>query len=339
MISVKKLAEIIQAEIIGDQNLVLKAPNRIEFAQEGEITFLRDSKYLSLLPDSKASAVVTRKELVDTSLNITWLVVKDPYLSFVWVLEVFFPKVVPDFKQHEYKAETSSVIAPSARIGQNVYIGHQSQIAENSVLYPRVFVGNRVQIGKNATIYPGAIILDDTIIGNNCVIHSGAVIGTDGFGFVPNSDGVFQKIPQMGNVIIEDNVEIGANVCIDRATLGSTLIHEGVKLDNLIQVGHNVQIGAHTVIAAQAGIAGSCRIGEQNMIGGQAGFVPSVETAKGVKVNAQSGVPKSIKKENVSVTGSPAEPYMEFYRKQVFINNLEKEIRLLKEQIKALKEK
>ncbi|HZH68302.1 MAG TPA: UDP-3-O-(3-hydroxymyristoyl)glucosamine N-acyltransferase [Chitinophagales bacterium] len=336
-IKVKELAKLIQAEVIGDDHLVLHAPNRIEYAQEGEVTFLRDAKYQSAMSESKASAIITTSALVNRSLDVTWLVVEDPYLAFAWVLEAFYPKKEVKFRQHQFTIEPSAQIAENVQIGAGAYVGQDSSVGSNTIVYPQVYIGNRVKIGTHVILYPGAKILDDTIIGNNCIVHAGAVIGADGFGFVVDPAGMYQKIPQMGNVIIEDEVEIGANTCIDRATLGSTIVKQGVKLDNLIQVGHNSQIGEHTVIAAQTGIAGSCQIGPQNMIGGQVGFAPYVITEKGVKINAQSGVSKSILKEKASMTGTPALPYMTFNRRQVLINKLEGEIKNIKEELKAIK--
>lgn len=335
MISVSELSGIINAKVIGDGDLLLNAPNRIEYAQQGEVTFLQHAKYQQILSACKASAIVTTQALTDTSLPFVWLVVEDPYLAFARVVEAFFPKKKPDFQSHQYYAEPGVILGENVQVGSGAYIGANSGIGSNTVIYPQVYIGNRVSIGENVTLYPGVKILDDTIIGNHCTIHAGAVIGADGFGFAPKADGSYQKIPQMGNVVIEDNVEIGANACIDRATLGSTIIRKGVKLDNLIQVGHNVQIGSNTVIAAQSGIAGSCQIGENNMIGGQVGFAPHLKTASGVKINAQSGISKSILKEGMTMTGTPAQPYMDYNRAQVFLKNFEREIKLLKEEIKS----
>lgn len=326
MISVRELADKIGAEVIGDSLRLLSGPNRIELAREGEITFLQHSKYLPLLAESKASAILTSAKFVDTSLPFTWLVVEDPYLVFAIVVDIFSPQQKPNFSHHtSYFIEKSAELAEYVQVGAGVYIGNYSKIGYSSILYPQVYIGDKVQIGENVILYPGVKILNDTIIGNNCVIHAGAVIGSDGFGFAPRPDGSYQKIPQKGNVIIEDNVEIGANTCIDRAVLGSTIIKRGVKLDNLIQIGHNVQIGTNTVIAAQTGIAGSCQIGEYNQIGGQVGIAPHLITAKGVKINAQSGLSKSVINDGATMTGSPAMLYMDFNRSQVLRKQIEKD--------------
>jgi UDP-3-O-[3-hydroxymyristoyl] glucosamine N-acyltransferase len=324
LISTKELSEKLNARLIGDEHQMLSAPNRIEYAESGEITFLQHSRYSSSLSECKASAIITTKELMNTSLPFVWLVVDDPYMAFAHVLEIFFPKRSPEFKQHQYFSESNVQLGENLQIGQGVYIGQNSIIGDSTVIYPQVYIGNQVKIGENVTIYPGVKILDNSIIGNNCIIHAGAVIGADGFGFAPKSDGSFQKIPQMGNVVLEDSVEIGANTCIDRATIGSTIIRQNVKLDNLIQIGHNVIIGENTVIAAQTGIAGSCKIGTYNQIGGQAGFAPHVITESYVKVNAQSGVSKSILKEGAIMTGTPAQSYIDFNRTQIIIKNLQK---------------
>lgn len=324
LISVKDLSEQLNAKLIGDDQQMLSAPNRIEHAQKGEITFLQHSRYAALLTECKASAIITKKELVNDSLSFVWLVVDDPYLAFAQVLELFYSKKSPEFKQHQYFAEPNVQLGKNIQIGQGVYIGQNSIIGSDTVIYPQVYIGNQVKIGQKVVVFPGVKILDDSIIGDGCILHAGAVIGADGFGFAPKKDGSFLKIPQMGNVILEENVEIGANTCIDRATIGSTIIRQNVKLDNLIQIGHNVIIGENTVIAAQTGIAGSSQIGKYNQIGGQVGFAPHISTESHVKINAQSGVSKSILKKGAIMTGTPAQSYIDYNRTQVIIKNLQK---------------
>lgn len=333
MMKVQQIAEAIGAHVIGDVHREISGPNRIEFVQSGEITFLQHTKYSFLLGQCSATAIVTTQNLVNESLPFIWLVVKEPALAFAQVVELFYPKQNPVFHRHQYFKEASAQVKENTQIGFGVYIGKESTVGEGSILYPQVYIGNRVKIGRQVTIHAGAKILDDTIIGDRCIIHAGVVIGADGFGFVPKPDGTLQKVPQMGNVILEEDVEIGANACIDRAMLGSTILQKGVKLDNLVQIGHNVQIGAFTVIAAQTGIAGSSQIGKYNQIGGQAGIAPHISTARGVKINAQSGVSKSITKEGAIMTGTPAVPYMDFNRSQVFLKNLPKEIQSIKAEI------
>ncbi|MCZ2392800.1 MAG: UDP-3-O-(3-hydroxymyristoyl)glucosamine N-acyltransferase [Chitinophagales bacterium] len=324
MISVQTIAEKVGAQVIGDSQQIISRPNRIEFAQEGEISFIQHAKYLPLLSECKASAILTTSQFVDTKLPFTWLVVDNSYFAFAAVIDLFLPSQKPDFSHHTlFFIEKSAKIASQVQIGHGTYIGKETKIGEESVIYPQVYIGNHVQIGSNVMIYPGVKIMDNSIIGNDCIIHAGAVIGSDGFGFVVGSDGVHQKIPHKGNVILEDHVEIGANTCIDRAVLGSTIIKSGVKLDNLIQIGHNVQIGANTVIAAQTGVAGSCQIGENNQIGGQVGIAPHLLTAKDVKINGQSGLTKSVLTEGATMTGTPAQLYMEYNRSQVLRKKIE----------------
>ncbi|MCO5247774.1 MAG: UDP-3-O-(3-hydroxymyristoyl)glucosamine N-acyltransferase [Chitinophagales bacterium] len=320
----KELAALIQAQIIGDENLMISAPNRIEYARKGEITFLGKSQYISLLSECQASAIVAKSSMVNKDLPFTWLVVDEPYLAFAIIIEVFFPKRKPTFSNQSFYQAPTAQVDTNVQIGFGAYIGENSRVKSNAVIYPQVYIGERVTIGQNTVIHPGVKILDDTQIGDNCVIHSGAIIGSDGFGFIPQKDNSLHKIPQMGNVVIQSNVEIGANTCIDRASLGSTIIGKGVKLDNLIQIGHNVQIGQDTVIAAQTGIAGSCVIGERNQIGGQAGIAPSITTANDVKINAQSGVSRSIFTEGATVTGTPAESFVEHYRFLTYLKHLYK---------------
>jgi UDP-3-O-[3-hydroxymyristoyl] glucosamine N-acyltransferase len=238
-----------------------------------------------------------------------------------------------------------SHIAPSAKLAEEVYVGAFSYIGENvqigkgTKVFPNSFIGDNVVIGEACIIHPGVKIYHDCILQNNVIIHAGTVIGGDGFGFAPQADGSFKKVPQIGNVIIEDNVEIGANTTIDRATMGSTCIKAGAKLDNLIQIAHNVEIGPSTVIAAQAGVSGSTKIGSHVMIGGQAGLVGHIQIADGSKINAQSGVSKSLKEPYTSVTGSPAGDYASSLRSQAVFRNLpqlEKRLHELEQQIKQL---
>jgi len=337
MISVQELADIIGARIIGDTTIHLSAPNRIEFAEKGEVTFLNHSKYRAMAADCRASAIITKAALVDESLPVTWLVVPDPYAAFALAVSVFFPVQQPSFIKEGYTIHPAATVHHTVQLGAGVYVGSNSEISESVVLYPQVYIGEQVRIGEGTIIYPGAKILDGSVIGNHCIIHAGAVVGADGFGFAPLPDGSYRKIPQMGNVIIEDRVEIGANTCVDRATLGSTVIREGVKLDNLVQVGHNVQIGKNTVAAAQVGFAGSSIIGEQVQIGGQAGFAPHIKIAPYTRINAQSGVSKSVEREKSVMTGSPAVPYMEFNRAQAWIRKLESEIKRLETEINSIK--
>jgi UDP-3-O-[3-hydroxymyristoyl] glucosamine N-acyltransferase len=269
--------------------------------------------------------------------------VEDAYQAFAKLLE-FYNQV----KLNKSGIEEPNYIHKTAKIGDNpyigafVYIGYNVKIGHNVKLYPQVYIGDNVEIKDNTTIFSGAKIYSETIIGSNCTIHSGAVIGSDGFGFAPSENGLYQKIPQIGNVIIEDYVDIGACTTIDRATLGSTIIKKGVKLDNLIQIAHNVQIGENTVIAALTGVAGSTKIGKNCMIGGQVGITGHATIGDNVKIQAQSGVVGSLK-DNLVMQGSPAINYSDYFKSYVHfknlpqlvssVNNIEKEIKSLKEKL------
>ena len=263
------LASLLGGEVVGNPEVTVREFAKIEEAGKGMLTFLANPKYVKYLDQTEASVVLISKDLVPSKpVNPTLIVVDDAYKALAVLLE-FYQKM----GQERKGKEKYSYIHKSAKLGEDVYVGSFAYISENVVIgdnvkiFPHVFIGENVKIGKGTVIYSGVKIYHDTIIGENCIIHAGTVIGSDGFGFAPQQDGTYKKIAQIGNVIIEDDVEIGANCTIDRATMGSTIIRKGVKLDNLIQVAHNVEIGSNTVIAAQTGIAGSTKIGKNNMIG------------------------------------------------------------------------
>ncbi len=276
-------------------------------------------------------------------IGATLIKVKNAYEAFASLLQL-----VDQARPRKKGIHPTAVIETSAEIGKDVYIGPFVYIGENCVvgdecsLYPDVYIGDNTKLGKKCTLNPGVVIYRDCIIGDNCTVHAGSVIGSDGFGFAPQSETEFMKIPQLGNVILGDNVEIGANVTIDRATMGSTVIRKGVKLDNLIQVGHNVEIGENTVMAAQTGIAGSTKVGRNCMFGGQVGLSGHIKVADGTKIGAQSGIPGDIKKENSMLLGYPAIDHRDFMRSSIIfkrlpelyrkVEDLEKQIRLLKEE-------
>ncbi|MFZ1311537.1 MAG: UDP-3-O-(3-hydroxymyristoyl)glucosamine N-acyltransferase, partial [Chitinophagaceae bacterium] len=274
-------------------------------------------------------------------VNATLIRVPDAYTAFATLLSKY-----QEIKQQQLSGIQQPVfIAPTATYGQNVFIGAFAYLGENVVvgnntkIYPNVYVGDNVTLGENSILHPGVKIYHDCKVGNNVIIHAGTVIGSDGFGFAPQADGSFIKVPQIGNVVIEDNVEIGSNTTIDRATIGSTLIKSGAKLDNLIQIAHNVEVGNSTVIAAQAGISGSTKIGNGVMIGGQAGLAGHLHVADGSKINAQAGLGKSLKTPNTAVTGSPAYEYNKAIRSQSMARNLpelEKRVKELETIIKQL---
>jgi UDP-3-O-[3-hydroxymyristoyl] glucosamine N-acyltransferase len=333
----EQIAGILEGEIVGDPNVEVSRLSKIEEGSEGSLTFLSNPKYINYIYSTKASITIVNDTFVpEYPISTTLIKVADAYKAFSKLLE-FYNQV----KQNKSGIEQPSFISESAKYGENLYVGSFSYIADNVILgdnvkiYPNSFIGDNVTIGDNVIIFAGAKIYSETIIGNNCIIHSGVIIGADGFGYAPNEDGTYNKIPQIGNVIIEDDVEIGANSTIDRATLGSTIIRKGVKIDNQIQIAHNVEIGKNTVIAAQTGIAGSTKVGENCMIGGQVGIVGHLTIGNNVRIQAQSGVAGNIK-DNEVLQGSPTFGYSDFSKSYIHFKNLPKlvkEIEELKKQI------
>jgi len=333
----EQIAGILEGEIVGDSNVEVSRLSKIEEGTEGSLTFLSNPKYTNFIYTTKASITIVNDTFEPESpIDTTLIKVTDAYKSFSKLLE-FYNQV----KLNKSGIETPSFISESATYGENLYLGSFSYIGDNVTLgdnvkiYPGSFIGDNANIGHNVIIFAGAKIYSETVIGNNCTIHSGAVIGADGFGYAPNEDGTYDKIPQIGNVIIEDNVDIGANSTIDRATLGSTVIRTGVKIDNQVQIAHNVEIGRNTVIAAQTGIAGSTKLGENCMIGGQVGIVGHLTIGNNVRIQAQSGVASNIK-DNEVLQGSPTFGYSDFSKSYVHFKNLPKvvkEIEELKKQI------
>ena len=339
----KQIAEIINGTIEGEPDVAVSSFGKLEEAIEGQLAFLANPKYEEFLYTTRASIIIINTSLeVEHKLSATLIRVPDAYSSFAVILTAYSQMA----KANLTGIQQPSFIANSAKMGENVfvgaftYIGNNVVIGKNVKLYPQVYIGDNVIIGENTILYPGVKIHHDCVIGKSVSIHAGSVIGGDGFGFAPQDDGSFKKVPQIGNVLVEDNVEIGANTTIDRATLGSTIIKYGAKLDNLIQVAHNVEIGSNTVIAAQSGVSGSTKIGKNVMIGGQAGIVGHLQIADGTKINAQSGVAKSIKLPNTAVTGSPAYDYGQALRSQILSRNLpemEKRIKELEQMVEKLK--
>ncbi|MFN7099189.1 MAG: UDP-3-O-(3-hydroxymyristoyl)glucosamine N-acyltransferase [Flavobacterium sp.] len=333
----EQIAGILEGEVIGNANAEVSTLSKIEEGAEGSLTFLSNPKYQNYIYTTKASITIVNKSFkVDAPIETTLIKVDDAYASFTKLLE-FYNEV----KLNKTGIEQPSFIADNAKLGTNTYLGAFSYIGQNVVLgdnvkiYPNCFVGDNVVIGDNCVVFAGAKIYSETSIGNNCTIHSGAIIGADGFGFAPNPDGTYTKIPQIGNVVIEDNVDIGSCTTIDRATMGSTIIRKGVKLDNQIQVAHNVEIGENTVIAAQTGVAGSTKIGKNGMIGGQVGISGHLTIGNNVRIQAQSGVGRNIK-DNEVLQGSPTFGYNDFSKSYVHFKNLPKivaEIEELKKQI------
>ncbi len=317
------IADQINGTVVGDRNIDIFNISKIEEGSKGSLTFLANPKYTEFIYTTKASAAIVSSDFEPTErIELTLIKVKDPYSSFTTILELF-DKDLSKRKgiSQLTDVDKSSKISDSAFIGSFSSVGENSIIGEKCIIENQVFIGNNVKIGKGCLIYPGVKILDDTIIGQNCIIHSSTTIGSDGFGFAPNDDGSYKKIPQTGNVLIGDNVEIGSNSTIDRATLGSTIISNGVKLDNQIQVAHNVEIGENTAIAAQSGVAGSTKIGKNCMIGGQVGIIGHIKIGDNVKIQAQAGVTSNIES-NSRVTGTPAISYMNYNKSYVHFKNL-----------------
>jgi len=330
-----QIAMMISGRIEGNPGAAVSSFGKIEEAVPGQLAFLSNPKYEDYLYATAASIVIVNETLeLKKTTSATLIRVPDAYLAFATLLEKY-----QQLQQQQLTGIQQPVyIDATAKIGDHVFIGAFAYIGENVVLadgvkiFPNAYIGNNTIIGENSVIQPGVTIYHDIIIGKNVSIHAGTVVGSDGYGFAPQADGSYKKIPQMGNVIIEDDVEIGANTTIDRATMGSTLIKAGAKLDNLLQIAHNVEIGNNAIIAAQAGISGSAKIGNNVMIGGQAGIVGHIQIADGSKINAQSGVSKSIKIPNTTVTGSPAFDYTAALRSQAVSRNLPE----LEKRVKAL---
>jgi UDP-3-O-[3-hydroxymyristoyl] glucosamine N-acyltransferase len=338
------IAGFLKGEIEGNPNVKVNTVAKIEEGHEGALSFLSNPKYEHFIYTTRSSVVLVNKDFKPSEkVNTTLIRVPNAYEAFASLLTL-----VEQSKPKKKGIHPTAVIEPSSGVGKDVYIGAYTYIGENCYvgdgcrIYPHVFIGDSSTIGKNCLINSGVKIYHECIIGNNCTFHSGTVIGSDGFGFAPQSEGEYKKIPQIGNVIIEDDVEIGANVTVDRATMGSTIIRKGVKLDNLIQIAHNVDVGENTVMAAQSGIAGSSKVGKNCMIGGQAAINGHIKLANGTKVGAQSGVLSDIKEENMVLLGTPAIDLKKFFKSSVVFKNLpdlKKIIDTLEKEIESLKKR
>ena len=318
------IAGFLHGTVEGDPEVTVSTFAKIEEGHIGALSFLANPKYEKYLYETASSIVIINKTLeLERPVKCVLIRVDDAYQSFASLLEFY-----SQTQQKKSGLEEQVYVANSATLGENVFVGaftyidNNAKIGNNAKIHQQVYVGENVTIGENTEIFQGVKIYRDCKIGANCVIHSGVVIGADGFGFAPQTDTDFKKVPQIGNVVIEDLVEIGANTCVDRATLGSTIIRRGVKLDNLIQIAHNVEIGENTVIAAQTGISGSCKVGKNCMIAGQVGLAGHLVVPDGVKIGAQSGLNSTIKKPNSTVMGTPAMDYQEWLKSQVIIRRL-----------------
>lgn len=322
----EQIAGVLEGEVLGNPEAKVDKLSKIEEGKEGSLTFLSNPKYTNFIYSTEATITIVNKSFVpESALKTTLIKVEDAYLAFSKLLE-FYDQYK---KTSKIGIEQPSTLPAGTKYGENFYLGAFSYIGfnvsmgNNVKIYPGCYIGDNVIMGNDVIVFSGVKIYSDTVLGNNCIIHAGTVIGSDGFGFAPDSDGTFKKIPQIGNVVIEDNVEIGSCSTIDRATLGSTIIRKGAKLDNQIQIAHNVEIGENTVIAAQTGIAGSTKIGKNAMIGGQVGIAGHLSVGNNVRIQAQSGVGRN-QKDNEVLQGSPAFGYNDFNRSFVHFKNLPK---------------
>lgn len=338
----RQISDILSGTITGDPETKVSRLSKIEEGTPGSLTFLANPKYTEFIYSTGASVVIVANDFTpEKPISATLIRVADAYGSFAKLLEVY-----NQIQKNKKGIEQPSFIAPTAKTGSDIYVGAFAYVGHNSVIgdrvkiYPGAYVGDNVTIGNDSTLYAGVKVYSDCVIGTSCTLHAGVIIGADGFGFAPSS-GSYQKVAQIGNVIIEDHVEIGAGTTIDRATLGSTIIRKGVKLDNLIQIAHNVDIGENTVIAAQTGVAGSTKIGKNCMIGGQVGIVGHITIADETKIAAQSGIGTSITEKGQIVQGSPAFPISDYRRTYVVFKklpDLDKKILELEKLLSELKQ-
>ena len=321
----KELAQLVHGTVEGDENTRVWKPCKIEEGCEGGITFLGNLKYTHYIYEQQASIVIVRRDFVpEHPISSTLIRVDNPYLAVAALLHAFNERTKPP-RGRSWRSH----VGRGSKIGRHIYmgpyavVGRHCRIGNDVMIYPNVTIGDNVTIGEGTIIYAGVKIYEGVEIGRHCTIHAGAVIGSDGFGFAPKDDGSWDKIDQIGNVILEDNVEVGANTTIDRASIGSTILHQGVKIDNLCQVAHNVVIGRNTAMASQVGIAGSCHVGEQCIIAGQAGLVGHITVGDHVTIGAQSGVTHSVPA-NQSIFGSPAMEATKRRKVEVLVRNIER---------------
>src|SRR5665647_194355 len=318
------IAGFLKGEIEGNPDIKVNTIAKIEEGIEVALSFLANPKYEHYIYETKSSVVLVNRSFVPSaSIGATLIRVENSYEAFASLL-----RLVDQARPRKKGIHPAAIIETSAKVGSDVFIGPYAYIGENCVIgdgcsiYPHVYIGDNTRLGNSCTLNPGVKIYHDCLLGEGCIIHAGSVIGSDGFGFAPQSDNEFMKIPQLGNVVLEDHVEIGANVTIDRATMGSTIIRKGVKLDNLIQIGHNVEIGENTVMAAQTGIAGSSKVGKNCMFGGQVGIAGHLKVADGTKIGAQAGIAGDVKEENTAIIGSPAIDFRLFLKSSVIFKKL-----------------
>ncbi len=320
----KIIAEYLHGTVEGNPEAVINDVARIEEGRPGALSFLANPKYEKHIYDSLSSVIIVNNDFKPIKpISSTLVRVDNAYDAFAALLRLY-----EESKPRKTGISKLAAISETAVIGENPYIGDFAVIGENAIIgsnvmiYPQVYIGDNVKIGNNTIIYPGVKIYHDCVIGNTCIFHAGVVIGGDGFGFAPGNENNYNKVPQVGNVLIEDNVEIGANTTVDRATMGSTILRQGVKLDNLIMIAHNVEVGENTVIAAQTGIAGSTKVGSNCLMGGQVGLIGHLVIANGVKFGAQSGITSDVKEENSVIMGTPAFNMKSFFRSYAIFRKL-----------------
>ncbi len=336
----QQIANALNGSVEGRPEVEVSTLAKIEEGKPGSISFLANPVYTKYIYDTQADIVVVNEDFVpEKPLKTTLIRVKDAYLAFTSLLEIY-----QNAKPQKSGISPKASIAPTAKIGKDVYLGDFVYIGENTTIgnnvkiHANTNVGDNCSIGNDTIIYYGVNIYGETVIGSECILHAGVVIGADGFGFAPQQGTDFKKIPQIGNVVLEDRVEVGANTTIDRATMGSTIIRKGVKLDNLIQIAHNVEIGDNTVIASQSGVSGSTKLGKNCMIAGQVGFVGHIKIADGIKVMAQSGISKSFKKPDSIIGGSPATNLTDYQKSLVYLRQMEGLVKRVNELENKLKE-
>lgn len=334
-ITVGQLAALVNGTVEGDESALIDNYAKIEEATQGCLTFLANPKYTHYIYTTKATAVLVRNDFVpEQHVNATLIRVNDPYETLAHLLN-FVSQQQPAKQGIEQPCHLGSDMPDDIYVGAFAYVGNNVKVGKNVKIYPQVYVGDNVTLGDDVILYPGVKIYHGCRIGNRCIIQAGAVIGSDGFGFAPKEDGTYEKIAQVGIVILEDDVEIGANTTIDRATMGATVVKKGTKLDNLIQIAHNVEIGENNVFAAQVGVAGSTKIGNHNMVGGQVGFSGHITIGDNNGIGAQSGIPKSIGN-NLQIIGTPPVGIKEFYRNYLYIQRLSEMVHDIKDLKKAV---
>ncbi len=342
--SAKQIAEFIHGVIVGDENATVHTFAKIEEGVSGAISFLSNPKYTHYIYETKSTIVLVNKDFEpERPVNATLIKVDNAYESVAKLLTLYEMS-----KPKKTGIHPLACIDPTAKIGKDVYIDAFAYVGANAVigdgvaLHPHATVCENAVIGENSILYPNVTVYHDCRVGKRCILHAGSVVGADGFGFAPSPEG-YEKIPQIGIAMLEDDVEIGANTCVDRATMGATIVHKGVKLDNLIQIAHNVEVGSHTVMASQVGIAGSTKVGEWCMFGGQVGLAGHIRVGNHVNIGAQSGIPGTVKGDNLTIMGSPAIDAKQFFKSSVIykklpdmyqtLNRMEKEIEELKKQL------